>query len=72
MASPCHNIHHLCYSITIITSTITIIVSTIALSFKQYIANANENIITKCHPYPKGELLLSGNQTDFFHFCSGS
>ena len=34
VASPCHNIHHLCYSITIIASTIaniiTIIASTIA------------------------------------------
>ena len=30
MASPCHNIHHLCYSITIIASTIANIITVIA------------------------------------------
>ena len=30
MASPCHNIHHLCYSITIIASTIANIITAIA------------------------------------------
>ena len=27
VASPCHNIHHLCYSITIIASTIAYIIT---------------------------------------------
>ena len=27
VASPCHNIHHLCYSITIIASTIVYIIT---------------------------------------------
>ena len=45
VASPCHNIHHLCYSITIIASTIanniTIIASTIV-----YIITAIATTIT--------------------------
>ena len=39
VASPCHNIHHLCYSITIIASTIANITTAITIIIASVITN---------------------------------